>query len=1500
MTPSNITVGNIIRTTVAQNEEANPFSDDFDLNKFNELLKLDLEHFSKTHTITDNENLSKLVDVIIQLNSVYIELMTEIELLIEEINLEKISLIELIISLTNFDYLNLLTEQRKSIASSKSIHTDTSESLKTKNIFGDSIDIQDAVDVSADVCNQLINIILEFSPKVNKDLKPLSAQNKFNLTRKLMITTNLLFNIKNSVNIFREEFGDVIKEDEIIKFKDHPIAYSALKFAGKQRESSLIQEASFRTKGLQKKQINIPDFSIEKGTMFLLNQTKQKQDIFHEFSLAVQTTFYFHLHLKTLNFNGKASIDDVFNLLVAFRTFLQTVNADKIIGDAMKNQSHDFIPIKIEKQRLVQYLQKETSIKKKTIEALLNSLSQSFSESVNLWKKPLISYKNVYYFIFAPLAHGHLTYQADHAIEKAISKEKQEKYFTELLTFELSHEIANNYKLNRIDPQILERLGVKSSTVLVYETNSTVIILETCLFNFCIDSRDYSDALEKLAKPTEKLHNYLKIISANLNQISKSKIEDFIPIIATNHTSLSGLNIEGVFVLDSYLLKNYLRVGELKRAVVAFEDKKVESREVSSFKYYTSELEFGNNFRKYCENPFPIQEIIKKLKSKEIPIVHKEMQPQIYRDSFEVASLESSFWTLVNEAEYLLKQLYYFEKSFKEDNTKADIQKRLNYILPQVFSFIAIDSESRNNRIDVVNVFKATGVVGMTHLIFSLNTLIKELPAKKIQKDSVRDDIKIDYKKAEKTLNKLLKENLTDKASLSTLTLKHSLSKEELENVTEYLIDILSSFNPRYCSDKELENFYISLTIFVPLVNGNKTYHKHITSACLNLIDQLNLNHHYQKARDLCEEILEFSFKNEKPPLLGWHCLFRCYIKQNNVFDAAFYGCLYLSSLMTSINIQAHQVVDAIYNGMLFFRDFGYTELSENLYEAISSLSLDEYDRQKITLSHYFSKLTNSIESIDVTLKDANEFLSKNLDSILKYNQKGALPWAVFIYNLKMLHSKGFIKDISVFESYFKKLSEKIDKDTLSSLESTFFPLDTSTKLIYKDSLSKVLETRSIDDFTSELSKLELLAKNVAILSVQPMDIDNLLLSGIVINDNTLTFMDRELTESHRTFASKEVPEILKGISSYSSKLVSELVLRKGQLFCWVFQIYNNCYVLTIDHDKTVNIKQLNKWSLKSMHDWLNNISKFFFDDKGDYPINMQEQDYSKTLTDLSFANLEIDQPFEELLISTSLPLSTFPHNLFQNSSTSQKNITLHEDLIKETIAKNGSDFLSFHAPIANVITLEWFIRNNKDCEYKKSDLSIEAWIPVVDEDIVVTIGHEKLKPVIEKNNGKIYTELLPEKALSSSINVFLAHGDRGIEGFRTLYTKHTDGHAFIKKTGIEKLFGKGTVAILFVCNSASISQEIYAQRLVAFTHEILSLGYKAVIAPAWSLNPDLSGVWLSKFLECIQVGLYLNEAVFQTNVFIAKNGYNDYHGFYAPTGWAAMHLYGNPNIVFK
>lgn len=1489
-----LSANQIIKKIISESETINPFNDHFDIKQFLDRVKDEVDKLSKEFTI-ENSDIIDVSGIIIKFNDIYEWLMTDVEELVESINLGKIELIEQVLALTNFDYFNALEVHENNLKSNDElIDLNNPTGNEIKNIFGDTVNLQDVVDIATDVCNDLIQIILELDPSHDKSLPALPFKEQNLLIRQLMLTVNLLVNIKTSFEFYRKEYAELSLSEDVIKIKHRPDIYYLLRVVGTQRSSNLTQESTVYAHKLSKKHW-FPKYSIGDSTLYILNEGKLEDDFISDVSGSVCTTFYFHLN--TLKFPKLDSIyiANIFDFLISLRKALHNIDGKSIISKAVHNQSIKDIPIKINKTRLVHFLQKDTQIKESVILKLLSYISQPLVSTTDIWKKPLIAYKDFYYVAFTPLAQGHLTYQIDNILEIILPIERQEKLFADLVVTELKHRISNNYKFENITQKCLDVLKLKD--VLVFEMVSNIVVINISLFSYPLNSDDYKNILVKSGKRSIELNNQKEAIRKDIKKITNSEIKDIIGIILSNHTSLSGLNVEGNHLMDYHLLKNYLSTGMFQRGMVILDNGKLKSQPIADYKYFNNEDEFNKNIKNFCLYPIPIGETIKNYKIKENPIVPPDMNPQIMRDGIETISLETNVWKDVNELEYYLKQLFYFEKDLELRSEKEHIQTRLDYITPIVFNYISLSSKDRLARLEIVDIYKQVGLTGTSQLIYQFNKLLLELTQKRLIKDQESEDIVCDIKKAQEHITYLLEKNKLTKVSLSTIVLEHDLNEIEIENIIEYLKNQLSYFSTKYNTEEDLEQYLYSVTIFIGIAPDNAKHDQFISSMLLNFIDALNYNNHYQKARNFAEEILEYSFSRKKRPTLGWLCLFKCFIKQNNIFDAAYYGSLYVSSLIAQPDIQEYQAVNAFFNAMLLFRDFGFKEMADSIYNSLIPLNLSKYDQQKITLGYFNSKfLTSSFKSF---IPEIERYLEENSGSILSFGHHGAFPWIAFMYNLKRMEEKGIINTMPFLDTLLPKFEKEIDPDTLRTLQASFFPIDQETKLIYRNVLLRVFETINVEDLVSEISKLEVIANNIIELSLSPIDFDNLLLAGLVINDNTLSFKAIE-TNPQAPFFKGENKELADKLSNYSSVVLANLTIKKGQLVCWLFNVRDDVYALSINSNKEMKLSNLKEWDVERMHKWLNGISDFYFNDKGDYPINMQEEDYKKILLDLNFANLTIEDDYDELLISTDLALAIFPHNLIQSKvKPGTNNIALHEDMIKELIENETTDFISFNKPITNIVSLEWFSENSKELVYDITKLTLEAWIPTIDEDIVIHIGYNKLKPVIDKHAGTIHTDVVSKAPLSSTINVFLAHGEKGVDGFRTVYTKHAEGSAIVKGKGVERLFGQGVIAVLFVCNSASISKQHYIQKLVSFTHEILLLGYKCVIAPAWNLNPDISEIWLESFITALKSGKTVSVSAHIANVDTAKKGYNEYHGFYSPTGWADMHVYGNPNIIF-
>ncbi len=1500
----NIDLDQIIKQLVAEFEFTNPLSDEFNEEKFLDKLKYYIENEYKDDKIVSSDKGKDTIKAILHLSQIYEGLMTKMEDLIDKINLGKLELIENIFAFTNFNYFSLsVTVTQKTLESDNKLPVDLTNSVdqKVENFMGDKINAVDAIEASVDSVVILLDIINSFNPEYDGNLPLLKENERISLIWQLILHANLFVNIESAFKYYKFEYGELTEKKGAIYFKQTPHFYYLQQMVGKERYSNLIQENLLYSLRFFDQKRTLPKMSVDNNTVHIENNTIEVDNISEANFNSVFFTYYYHLNEKKLTYFNNLTVYELLLVLSEIQTCLHNLDAKYIVDSSFENQNNSNVPIKILKAGLLQYLSKKTNYDVRLVQKILRILTKEINTIEDIWVTPFIEIDKYYYFLMSAMADAHLVYLTDLLLEKAIPVELQEKMFMQFVISEISIKRDNEYEFEIITQEELAKVNDELKSVFAIKTKNNLIILEVSLFKFPIQSIEYNESIKNLQKVSIKLNNKKQIIEKNIKEIVGKDQMNIYGVLLTNYPSLSGIIIDNNHVFDFYLLKNYFFSGELRQAKVAFSPEGIQQDIMATISYYNNETEFNENFKEFLYKPNPIAEKIRNYRLKEIRIVPKDSNPAIYSEGIETIPLVHRIGEYIEEVEYYFKQLYYFDKFFDEySENKKFLESKINYYLPQIFNLLVFEKE-RKIRVDVLSRLKISGINNISYFINCLDIAVHKLDRAKIRSNKKRKTTDYNDESASEKLLELMKINgeSGNLIELSSFDIKHSLDPKSLVEVIEYILYLLSSLEQKSYTEDELNNHLLLISFFISLSKGKENYNKELYSVILNFVDALNLNNYYQKARDFSEGILEYSLKNENTPLIGWLCLFKCYIKQNNVFEATYNGNLFFSALTSLTVIDDYLLLDALYNSLLFYRNFRFYKMVEQIYKILNRLDLNKYDTQKITLSYFNARLTD-IEDANNLVDDVIEYLRENINEIKGFKEKGTIPWIALLYNLRNFYELGIINDFSELNNYLNQLKEDTSKNSVEDLESKFYPKDKLSKDTLKNALVKVHETRDYEDLVFELGELEILAKNAIKVSLEPTDFDTILTAGLVLNDHYLTFKNKK-AQDYAPFISADLT-VKEYIDSYAKDILKKIKIYENQLIYWIFDVSRDIYALQINYKKELLLFKLENWSLNEMSNWLLNISNFFFEDKkGGFFIEEQETEYIKILKETNFGLIPNVNQGVEILFYSSIKLSEFPHNLlqaqFDNKSTSY---TEHEKKVQDYIL-NNSDFISFHSSIANIISIDWFAENCDILEIKRENFKVEAWIPIIDEDMTINIGYNKLQPIIEDQfKGKIYTDIIPSTNMNSAINIFLAHGGKGLDGFRTVYTKDVEGNAITKQVGIEKVFGKGDIAILFICNSASISKEIFSQRLNSFTNEILSLGYKAVIAPAWSLNTDIAPHWLSKFLNELENGNSISRAVQKSNLFVAKNGYSEYNGFYTPTGWATMHLFGNPNIYFK
>ncbi|WP_181142842.1 hypothetical protein, partial [Flavobacterium columnare] len=533
---------------------------------------------------------------------------------------------------------------------------------------------------------------------------------------------------------------------------------------------------------------------------------------------------------------------------------------------------------------------------------------------------------------------------------------------------------------------------------------------------------------------------------------------------------------------------------------------------------------------------------------------------------------------------------------------------------------------------------------------------------------------------------------------------------------------------------------------------------------------------------------------------------------------------------------------------------------------------LKDYDDQKIHLSYYLSAFLNTnIKNRDSLIEDSFTYFEKNTNKIIKFKEKGILPWLNYFYNIKRLINDGFVNVKFDVDKFIELLESKVNQEYFSPIKEKHFS-DENLKNNFIEAIKKSLNTISFSDYTFENQNLELDMHNLTKQGITNNDFESILLSGLIANDIRLIYKNSYF-EKNTVVPLIQDNNDLSFIDNYLEFIKSKIKIKENQLYAYLFESNKEVYYLLINSGGDFLIRKSKKWNIDKMNKWLKNKENFYFNSKNYFDISEQEIAYDKLLEDLSYTDLELNSECDEILISTSLDLINYPINL---------------------IIDNG-DFLGSKYKLTNVILLEWFLENSEEFIIK-NDLTATCWVPLDAADPAISYGYEKLKPVLEANNIKTITSVDLE-SIDSNINIFFAHGELNGSSFKAIYESQENYSAIISN---KTLFGIGDVAILFVCHSGKMDKNFFSNSVISLVHEIIELGYKSVIAPCWGLEVTIPEFWFDEFIKKFKTGVYISEAVFYANNELAKYKVSNSNAFYVAEGRLAMHLYGNPNIKIE
>ncbi|MBA5236690.1 hypothetical protein H2Y54_09015 [Pectobacterium aroidearum] len=618
-----------------------------------------------------------------------------------------------------------------------------------------------------------------------------------------------------------------------------------------------------------------------------------------------------------------------------------------------------------------------------------------------------------------------------------------------------------------------------------------------------------------------------------------------------------------------------------------------------------------------------------------------------------------------------------------------------------------------------------------------------------------------------------------------------------------------------------------------------------------SILSRLSIDGYPQLARDFSEDALFCSF-DKKELYYGFYVKFIMYTSQKNILDALLSLSLFIISFdKKEIN---HELKNkTLIELFILLRDSGLFSVARKYYtDVISTLNIEEYESQKCQLAYFNLSILEEDEEV---VTDIKNYLDKEINNIIRFNNGAVIPWFVLLHNLMKKFPDN--DEQNYFHSVILKFEDSLDRKLVTQLKESLLGISGDLKNSLVKGMDNLSKTRNKDDYVYEVNSLIPLANNLIDESIKSKDIEGFLLAHKLKSDSSILF-NGDLIDPVNGMIKIE-PNNYKSnrlnLEQYYSSMIPKL--EDDTSYFWIGFNNNKLYSLILNGKDLEYIGYVHSANSNDFDKWIDeNIKKMGFNDKPSNDIFLPNEDVwevEKNEIIESLPNLEIkDVNFKErIVIFPDVEMMGVPFNL----------IKVNDKLL------GGNHILSAPFSIDNYIS-----KNINDDFY--------LWAPINQNDFAIAMAYSGVEQVINKN--EVRCDISDTPTANADINIFISHGGKNnTVGFYGVYPGDN------KTFNIDKLFGTGRIAILFICHSGSMVKNIHTHSNNTLITKLIESGYDTVISPSWSLHISIPSIWLPEFISGLKSGLNVSEATFKANETVEKK-------FISPKASMAMHVFGN------
>jgi hypothetical protein len=337
------------------------------------------------------------------------------------------------------------------------------------------------------------------------------------------------------------------------------------------------------------------------------------------------------------------TLNDLICLFCQVQHLFRKASQQYLTDDSVMSRVDFFkFPIRIKEQGLKNYLSSRTTFSSDQVNAFIELLTNKAGKRIDFWNYPFLKIDEDLVVPLISVNDPIIHYLIDRWLEDGgYSLDNRGKFFEDDIKQYMSRRLREHGFQYHIPAtlKLFNNAGQFEEVDLLVNLKDIVLVGEVKCIKFPMEPRDHYNAYQRLEngslqvnRKTDFIVRYAKELEPVIGNIENKQI---VKLVITNYPNFTGYRMNGVAVIDYYMLQSYLSTGKVTGHKITFDNGKITNEVTSEIVLWSDEESFNKNIESHMYTPPAVEQVKPLIELTESKITLKGLALQILTQAAE-------------------------------------------------------------------------------------------------------------------------------------------------------------------------------------------------------------------------------------------------------------------------------------------------------------------------------------------------------------------------------------------------------------------------------------------------------------------------------------------------------------------------------------------------------------------------------------------------------------------------------------------------------------------------------------------------------------------------------------------------------------------------------------------------------------------------------------------------------------------------------------------------